>query len=152
MSVYLHSLGSKGNLTGKEINFRHAWSSYLHSTSPSLLIQYFYSTTLPVLSLFIFLVFPIFCTPVSSSGFPAGWDGKESACNAGDLGLIPGSERSPEKGNGNPLQYSCLENSMDRGAWQALWSMRSQKVRHDWVTNTHRHTHTHISSTRINYM
>ena len=44
---------------------------------------------------------------------------KESACNAGDLGLIPGSGRLPREGNGNPLQYSCLENPMDRGAWQA---------------------------------
>ena len=45
--------------------------------------------------------------------------GKESACNAGELGLIPGLGRSPGEGNGNPLQYSCLENSMDRGARQA---------------------------------
>ena len=45
--------------------------------------------------------------------------GKESTCNAGDLGLIPGSGRSPGEGNGNPLQYSCLENPMDRGAWRA---------------------------------
>ena len=45
-----------------------------------------------------------------------------SACNAGDPGLIPGSERSPGEGNGNPLQYSCLENPMDRGAWWASWS------------------------------
>ena len=50
--------------------------------------------------------------------FPGGSDGKESACNPGDLGLIPGSRRSPGKGNGNPLKYSCLENPMDRGAWQ----------------------------------
>ena len=49
----------------------------------------------------------------------AGSDGKESACNGGDLGLIPGSGRSPGEGNGNPLQYSCLEASMDRGAWWA---------------------------------
>ena len=48
-------------------------------------------------------------------GFPSGSDGKESACNAGDLGSIPGSGRSPGVGNGNPLQYSCLENSTDRG-------------------------------------
>ena len=48
-------------------------------------------------------------------GFPAGSDGKESACNAGDLGSIPGSDRSPGDGNGYPLQYSCPENSMDRG-------------------------------------
>ena len=47
-------------------------------------------------------------------GFPGGSDGKESACNVGDPGLIPGSGRSPGEGNGNPLQYSCLENFMDR--------------------------------------
>ena len=52
-------------------------------------------------------------------GFPGGSDGKESACSAGDLGSIPGLGRSPLEGNGNPLQYSCLENPMDRGAWQA---------------------------------
>ena len=48
-----------------------------------------------------------------------GSDGKESACNAGDLGSIPELGRSPGEGNGNPLQYSCLENSMDRRAWWA---------------------------------
>ena len=52
-------------------------------------------------------------------GFPGDSDGKESACNAGDLGSIPGSGRSPGEGNGYPLQYSCLENPMDRVAWQA---------------------------------
>ena len=52
-------------------------------------------------------------------GFPGGSDGEESACNAGDQGSIPGSGRSPGEGNGNALQYSCLENSMDRGAWRA---------------------------------
>ena len=51
--------------------------------------------------------------------FPGGSDGKESACSGRDPGSIPGSRRSPEEGNGNPLQYSCLENSMDRGAWWA---------------------------------
>ena len=50
-------------------------------------------------------------------GFPGGLDSKKSACNAGDLGSIPGLGRFPGEGNGNPLQYSCLENSMDRGAW-----------------------------------
>ena len=49
-------------------------------------------------------------------GFPGGSDGKASACNAGDPGSIPGSGRSPGEGNGNPLQHSCLENPMDRGA------------------------------------
>ena len=52
-------------------------------------------------------------------GFPGGSDSKESACNAGDPGPIPGSGRSPGEGIGYPLQYSCLENSMDRGAWWA---------------------------------
>ena len=52
-------------------------------------------------------------------GFPAGSDDKESACNAADLGLIPGLGRSPGGELGNPLRYSYLENSMDRGAWQA---------------------------------
>ena len=52
-------------------------------------------------------------------GFPGGSEGKESACTAGDLGLIPGLGRSPGEGNSNPLQYYCLENPMDRGAWWA---------------------------------
>ena len=52
-------------------------------------------------------------------GFPGGSDSKESACNAGDPGSIPGSGRSPGEGNSNPLQYSCLENPIDREAWWA---------------------------------
>ena len=51
--------------------------------------------------------------------FPCGSDGKVSAYKAGDLGSIPGLERSPGEGNGNPLQYPCLENLMDTGAWWA---------------------------------
>ena len=51
-------------------------------------------------------------------GFLGDSDGKESACNTGDQGSIPGLGRSPGEGNNNPLQYSCLENSMHRGAWQ----------------------------------
>ena len=60
--------------------------------------------------------------------FPGISDGKESACNAGDWGSIPGSGRSPAVGNGNPLQYSCLENFMDRRAsWATLhWVPKSQ--------------------------
>ena len=54
-----------------------------------------------------------------SNGFPGGTNSKESVCNAGDLDLIPGLGRSPGEGNGTPLQYSCLENSMERGAWLA---------------------------------
>ena len=52
-------------------------------------------------------------------GFPSGSDSKESTCNAGDLDSIPGLGRSPGEQNGNLLRYSCLENPMDRGAWQA---------------------------------
>ena len=51
--------------------------------------------------------------------FPGGSDSKESSCSVGDLGLIPGLGRSSKEGNGNPLQYSCLENFMDRGVWWA---------------------------------
>ena len=58
------------------------------------------------------------CIPWGTfKGFPDGSDGKESTYNAGDLGSIPGLGRSPGGGHGNPLQYSCLENPMDRGAW-----------------------------------
>ena len=63
-------------------------------------------------------------------GFPASSDGKESTCNAGDWDSIPGLGRFPGKGNGYPLQYSCLENSMDRGAWQGI-VMGLQRVGHD---------------------
>ena len=62
----------------------------------------------------------IFIGLFSLLGFSGGSDGKESACNAGDLGSIPGSGRSPGEGNGNPLQYSCLKNPMDRGAWRTI--------------------------------
>ena len=57
--------------------------------------------------------------PPNELGFPDGSESKESACNAGDPGLIPGLGRSPGEGNDNLLQYSCLENPMDRGAWRA---------------------------------
>ena len=64
-------------------------------------------------------------------GFPDDSDGKESACNAGDQDPIPGSKRSPGEGNSCPLQYSCLENSMDRGALWArvhlLWATKERK-------------------------
>ena len=56
---------------------------------------------------------------LSNLGVPGGSVSKESSCNAGDPGSIPGLKGSPGGGNGNPLQYSCLENLIDRGAWQA---------------------------------
>ena len=61
----------------------------------------------------------LFSTHRSHVGFPGGSEGKESACSVGHEGSIPGLGRSPEEGNGYPLQYSCLGNSMDAGAWQA---------------------------------
>ena len=67
--------------------------------------------------------------------FPGGSDGKTSVYNEGDLGSIPASGRFPGEGNGNPLQYSCLENPMDGGAWCRLLSMGSQRVGHDWATS-----------------
>ena len=80
--------------------------------------------------------------------FPDNSVGKESACNVGDLGSIPGSRRSPGEGNSNPLQYSCLENSMDRETW---WGTvhGAASVGHDLATkppvgqwfNTHAHLH-----------
>ena len=57
--------------------------------------------------------------PVQYLGFPGGSNGKESPCNTGEPGSIPGSGRSPGERNGYPFQYSCLENSRDRGAWWA---------------------------------
>ena len=61
-------------------------------------------------------------------------DGEESACNAGDLGWIPGLGRSPGEGNGNPLQCTCLENPMERGAWQSAVH-GVIRVGHDLATN-----------------
>ena len=80
-------------------------------------------------------------------GFPGCSDGKESAWNAGDLGLIPGLGRSPWGGHGNTLQYSCLENLMDRGAWQAT-VMGSHRVRRDWSDLACTcHTEAHLKAT-----
>ena len=63
-------------------------------------------------------------------GFPGGSEGKESACNAGDPGLIPGSGRSPGEGNGNQLQYPCLENPMDRGVcWATVHGVAKSRTR-----------------------
>ena len=72
--------------------------------------------------------------------FPGGSDGKEAACNAGDLGSIPGSGRSPGKGNSNPLLYSCLENSMDQKSLEGYspWSHKESDM------TEHAHTHNYI--------
>ena len=75
---------------------------------------------------------------MSKSGFPGGLDGKQSAYNAGDLGLIPGWGRSPREGNGNPLRCSCLGNPMDK-AWQATVHgvTKNPATNLDLATNTH---------------
>ena len=71
-------------------------------------------------------------------GFPGGLAGKESACNAGDLGLISGLGRSSRGGDGNPLQYSCLENPMDRDAWWAMvHSTAKSRTRLKWLSTHH---------------
>ena len=76
---------------------------------------------------------PIYKHTYIHMGFPHSSVSKESACNAGHLGLIPGLGRSPGEGNGNPLQYSCLENSMDSRAWQATVHGVT-RIRHDFAT------------------
>ena len=77
-------------------------------------------------------------------GFPGGLDGKESACNAGDLGSIPVSGRFPGEGNGNSLQYSCLENPMDRGAWRATVHGVAESDRTEQLTFTHSSVDGHL--------
>ena len=72
-------------------------------------------------------------------GFPGGLGGKEPTCNTGDVDLNPGSRTSVEGGNGNLLQYFCLKNPMDRGAWRAPWGC---KIRHNSATE---HTYTYIA-------
>ena len=72
-------------------------------------------------------------------GFPSGSDTKESACSAGDPVQSLGWEDSSGEGSGNSLQYSCLENPMDKGAWRATVH-GGHRIRHDWATYTHTHT------------
>ena len=72
-------------------------------------------------------------------GFPGGAEVKASACNVGDLGSIPGLGRSPGEGNGNPFQYSCLENPMDRGAW---WATVHECKESDMTERLHFHFQT----------
>ena len=75
-------------------------------------------------------------------GFPCGSAGKESACNAGDLGLIPGVGRSPGEGKGYPLQYSGPENSMDWGVWQAI--VHGVAKSRTGLGDFHAHTNSHL--------
>ena len=74
------------------------------------------------------------CLAEGSGGFPGGLDSKESACNVGNLGLIPGLGRCPGGGCGNLLQYSCLGNSHGQRSLGGYMFIGSQRVRHDWMT------------------
>ena len=85
------------------------WKSFLRTLSP------FFSPRLSTCLSFASII--NFLYDVFRNGFPGGSEVKASAGNAGDPGSIPGSGRSPGEGNGNPLQYSCLENPMEGGAW-----------------------------------
>ena len=84
----------------------------------------------------------------SSEGFPHSSVSKESTSSTGDPGLTPGSGRSPGEGNGNPLQCSCLENSMDRGVWQATVHGVA-RVRHDLATKPHQSRTTNYYSNSV---
>ena len=76
--------------------------------------------------------------------FPGGSEVNACACNAGDLGSVPGLGRSPGQGNGNPLWYSCLENPIDRGVWQATVHRVVKRVGHDWACIHPPHTHSSL--------
>ena len=107
--------------------------SYLHWSAHLTL---FLTLLVPTLCSLHFVGSPkCFLVSQSNKGFPGGSDGKESACNVEDPGSIPDLGRCPGEGKDYPLQYSCLENPMDRGAWglQSLWS---QRVGHNWAINT----------------
>ena len=100
-------MGFPGGLDGKNLSAMQERESVSFHLSPSLLVQALWTTSL------------LWSAPIPLLGFPGDSDGKESACIARDPGSTPESGRSPGGGNGHPLQYSCLENSMDRGAWCA---------------------------------
>ena len=124
----------------------HRSRSISHVTSynkPSLQLEVMFSSsefpkTHNIVLIIVANSYILFTMGLSLWGFLSDSDGKESACNAGDLGSIPGWGRSPGEGNGNPLQYFCLENSMDRATWQAtvqrVAKSRTQLSNSHWVT------------------
>ena len=95
---------------------------------------YLPSTMLSTTTSHLLFINNIFILCPLQERFPRDTSGKESAWQWRDVGLIPGLGRPPGAGNGNPIQYSCLENSMDRGAWQATQSTGPRRVGHDWAT------------------
>ena len=107
------------NNSGKLLEYRHSQRVQISGTS--LMVQWLRLHTPNARGL---------------GGFPGGSEVKASTCNVGDLGSIPGLGRSPGEGNGNPLQYSCLQNPMDRGAWWAT----VHEVTKESDTTEHAHT------------
>ena len=119
----------------------HITSHWPHSNSLLLVFLWFpaYQINLFKKAEQIRSLIKIFYLPNEFQGFPSNSAIKNPACNAGDAGSVPGSGRTPGGENGNPLQYSFLENPMDRGTWQAK-HQRVTRAGHDWVS-THTHTH-----------
>ena len=101
--------------------------------SPFKFLFYFLWFELWDYFLFFLSFFFFFCGLGALWDFPGGSDSKASVYNAGDLGSIPGLGRSPGEGNGNPFQYSCLENPMDRGSWQATVHGVSESDTTEWL-------------------
>ena len=102
--------------------------------------RYFIVWILAFLNSFIIYMYRVyvpFLTSFCYTTATGGWDGQLSACNAGDLGSISGSERSPGEGNGYPLEYSCLENPMDRGACWATIHEVAESDMTKWLTQIH---------------
>ena len=97
---------------------KYNWGSNFPKCGDSLVIKEHFTSLLGICDSFQWFTGNIYVY-IYHLDFPGGSDGKASVYNAGDLGLSPGLGRSPGEGNGNPLQYYCLENPMDRGAWQA---------------------------------
>ena len=92
-------------------------------------------------SVYVSMLLSPFVPPSPFLGFPGGPAGKESTCNEGDMGSIPGVGRSPGEGNGNPLQYSYLEDPMDGGAW---WAAVHGVAKSRTQLSTHAHTHRRV--------
>ena len=125
------------------IYIMYALSMYLSSSHPSVHVSIIYQLSLnsfiylSKLSIYPSIYLSIYLS-IHLSDFPGGWDGKVSAYNAGDIGSVPGLGRSPGGGNGNPLQYSCIDTSVDRGAW---WATACEvRVWDSWSTEQATHT------------
>ena len=144
LSSFFHCLGLKSTESWKSAwcacaAERGPYERRLHRTflSHTSVLQEttFNFSTLGTSWMSLYNVIPIWLLYLSTFSFPGGSDSKESACNAGDLGLIPGLGRSLGEGNSYPLQYSCLENSMDRGAWQA--TVHGVAKNWTWLSDLH---------------